>query len=52
MKDVRTGEQTSNVGAVLDGDIGNFIDAYLQALARGTLKSGGAASDDEEGDNE
>ena len=52
VKDVRTGEQTSNVGAVLDGDIGNFIDAYLQALARGTLKSAGAATDDEEGENE
>ncbi len=51
VKDVRTGEQTSNVGAVLDGDIGNFIDAYLQALARGTLKSGGASAEDEEGED-
>ena len=51
VKDVRTGEQTSNVSAVLDGDIGNFIDAYLQALARGTLKSGCAAAEDEEGED-
>ena len=35
------------MAAVLDGDIGNFIDAYLQALARGTLKSGGAAEEDD-----
>ena len=50
VKDLRTGEQTSNVDAVLDGDIGNFIDAYLQALAKGTLKSGGSAEDDDGGE--
>lgn len=47
VKDLRTGEQTSNVDAVLDGDIGNFIDAYLQALAKGTLRSGGSAEEDD-----
>ena len=52
VKDVRTGEQTSNVSAVLDGDIGAFIDAYLQALARGTLKSGAAAEEEDDGGDE
>ncbi len=30
VKDERTGHQTSNVEAVLDGDVQDFIDAYLQ----------------------
>jgi peptide chain release factor 2 len=30
VKDVRTGEETSNVDAVLDGDIDRFIRAYLE----------------------
>jgi peptide chain release factor 2 len=29
VKDVRTGHETSNVGAVLDGDIDGFIKAFL-----------------------
>lgn len=29
VKDLRTGEETSNVGAVMDGEIDNFINAYL-----------------------
>ena len=29
VKDHRTGEETGNVGAVMDGDIDNFISAYL-----------------------
>ena len=29
VKDHRTGEETGNVGAVMDGDIYNFISAYL-----------------------
>lgn len=48
VKDLRTGEQTSNVSGVLDGALGPFIDAYLQALARGTLKSGGSADDEDD----
>lgn len=47
VKDLRTGEQTSNVDAVLDGAIAPFIDAYLQASARGTLKSASATADEE-----
>ena len=29
IKDVRTGEETSNVDAALDGDINNFLKGYL-----------------------
>ena len=29
VKDNRTGEETANVGAVMDGDIDRFINAYL-----------------------
>ena len=29
VKDHRTGHQTSNVDAVMDGDLDNFIKAYL-----------------------
>ncbi len=31
VKDLRTGHETGNVAAVLDGDIQGFIDAYLQS---------------------
>jgi len=31
VKDHRTGEETGNVGAVMDGDIDNFISAYLKS---------------------
>ena len=48
VKDLRTGYQTSNVDAVLDGALGEFIDAYLQACAKGTLAKGGAPEDAEE----
>ena len=33
VKDHRTGYQTSNVGAVMDGDIDDFIKAYLMGFA-------------------
>ena len=33
VKDHRTGHQTSNVGAVMDGDIDNFIKAYLMEFS-------------------
>lgn len=37
-KDTRTGYETSNIGAVMDGDIDGFINAYLIAAATGELK--------------
>ncbi|MBR6717743.1 MAG: peptide chain release factor 2 [Oscillospiraceae bacterium] len=46
VKDVRTGCETGNVQAVMDGDLDNFINAYLKALSHGTLKAGSAATDD------
>ena len=30
VKDLRTNEETSNVNAVVDGEIDNFINAYLK----------------------
>lgn len=35
VKDVRTGYETSNVQAVMDGDLNNFIKAYLMEYASG-----------------
>ena len=46
VKDLRTGEQTSDVQSVLDGNLDSFIEAYLLAAAGGTLKKGGIAEDD------
>lgn len=37
-KDTRTGYETSNINAVMDGDIDGFINAYLTASATGELK--------------
>ena len=37
-KDHRTGEENTNIEAVLDGAIQPFIEAYLAASARGTLR--------------
>ena len=37
-KDHRTGEENTNIEAVLDGAIQPFIEAYLRASARGTLR--------------
>ncbi|MBC7545793.1 MAG: peptide chain release factor 2 [Candidatus Sericytochromatia bacterium] len=42
VKDHRTGQETSNVGGVMDGDLDPFIEAYLRGKANGTL--GGAAA--------
>ncbi|MCI6907581.1 MAG: peptide chain release factor 2 [Eubacteriales bacterium] len=36
-KDHRTGFENGNINAVMDGDIDGFINAYLSALAAGTL---------------
>ena len=44
-KDTRTGFENSNIGAVMDGDIDGFINAYLQAAANGTLGNASAAED-------
>ena len=46
VKDVRTGTESGNVDAVLDGDLDNFIETYLLAAAGGALKKGGATDDD------
>jgi peptide chain release factor 2 len=35
VKDHRTGVETSNVSAVLDGEIGLFIEGYLKHAAAG-----------------
>ena len=38
VKDHRTNYETGNTGAVMDGDIDGFINAYLTALSRGELE--------------
>ncbi|MDE6531222.1 MAG: peptide chain release factor 2 [Lachnospiraceae bacterium] len=38
VKDNRTAEETANAGAVLDGDIDRFINAYLKKKSQGTLQ--------------
>ena len=45
VKDLRTAHETGNVDAVLDGELDDFIEAYLLAAAGGTLGKGGAAED-------
>ncbi len=37
-KDTRTGYENGNIGAVMDGDLDGFINAYLTASATGELK--------------
>ena len=37
VKDTRTAYETSNINAVMDGDLDGFINAYLKAQATGTL---------------
>ncbi len=39
VKDHRTSFETGNTGAVMDGDLDGFIDAYLTALSRGELET-------------
>ncbi len=38
VKDVRTGYETANVDAVMDGDLDGFINAYLKALSLGEIE--------------
>ena len=44
VKDLRTGEQTSDVQAVLDGE----IDAFLNAFLKGKKRSGPIEEEEEE----
>ena len=44
-KDTRTGFESGNIQAVMDGEIDGFINAYLQALANGTLGKASASED-------
>jgi peptide chain release factor 2 len=46
VKDTRSSFEQSNVDAVLDGDLGGFIEAYLLAASGGSLKKGGAVEAD------
>ena len=46
VKDHRTGCENGNVGAVMDGDLDSFINAYLKAAGKGELKDGAADSDE------
>lgn len=45
VKDHRTGQETSQVQAVMDGDINDFIGAHLRARAQGRLRVGGSVDD-------
>lgn len=45
VKDLRTSHETGNVDAVLDGEIDDFIEAYLLAAAGGTLAKGGVTDE-------
>ena len=46
VKDVRTGTETGDVDAVLDGGLDEFIETYLMAAAGGTLGKAGAAEEE------
>ena len=48
VKDLRTGVQTSNVQAVMDGDLDGFIEAYLKKKMTGALLAPAKAEADEE----
>jgi len=47
VKDLRTGEQTSQIQAVMDGDIDAFLEAYLGWLAAGKPPRVKAGADEE-----
>ena len=44
-KDHRTGFESGNINAVMDGEIDGFINAYLKAAATGTLGNSSAADE-------
>ena len=46
VKDLRTGHETSNTGAVLDGDLDAFMQAELERLATGRPPSADGDADD------
>ena len=46
VKDLRTGVETSNTGAVLDGDLDTFMQAELERLATGAPLASSAADDE------
>ena len=46
VKDLRTGHETGNTQAVLDGDLDAFMQAELERLATGGGRAGGADEDD------
>ena len=46
VKDLRTSHETSNTGAVLDGDLDTFMQAELEREATGTPVLAGAGGDD------
>ena len=39
-KDHRTGYESGNINAVMDGDLDGFINAYLKAASKGKLENG------------
>lgn len=45
VKDHRTGYENGNVGAVMDGDLDGFINAYLKAASKGELQASSASDD-------
>lgn len=45
VKDVRSSHEEGNVDAVLDGNLDEFIEAYLLAAAGGTLRKGGVTDE-------
>lgn len=45
VKDVRTGMETGDTDAFLDGRILPFMEAYLAARAAGTLSEGGGGAE-------
>jgi peptide chain release factor 2 len=46
VKDLRTGVETSSIQKVMDGDIQEFIEAYLMQASDGTLGQHASAGDE------